>query len=130
MLLLLRCWYSAQVPNTDQAADEAITRNINTLCGSLPSLQDRVLILVSDDRGFRTALKTFLQRGGAGVLLVTARQPQQWDTAAWQMSQDERLVFVDWDDVLFEDEPMGSVDWEDVVSQIEQLDEQMGYMPM
>jgi hypothetical protein len=99
VVLLLRCWYSAQVPNTDQAADEAIKRNIDRLCSSLPCLQDRVLVVVSDDRGFRAALKTFLQRGGAGVLLVTARQPQQWDTAAWQMSRDERLVFVDWDDV-------------------------------
>ncbi|KAF6259956.1 hypothetical protein COO60DRAFT_1700597 [Scenedesmus sp. NREL 46B-D3] len=53
-----------QVPNGDQAADEAIKRDIDRLHGALPSLQGRVLVLVSDDRGFRGDLNAFLQAGG------------------------------------------------------------------
>jgi hypothetical protein len=104
-VLLLRC-YAAQVPNADQAADEAINRNIDQLHHSLPSLQDRVLVLISDDRGFRAQLHKFLRAGGTGVLLVTARPPEQWDARGtafsnvWQMSLDERVVFLDWVDIL------------------------------
>jgi hypothetical protein len=95
-----------QVPNTDQAADEAIKHNIKLLHKQLPTLQDRVLVLVSDDRGFQGNLHSFLQAGGAGVLLVTARQPEQWDVRStafsqtWSLVGDERVAFVDWDDIL------------------------------
>jgi hypothetical protein len=113
MVLLLCCCYSAQVPNADQAADDAITRNIDRLCGSLPSLQDRMLVLVSDDRGFRATLKTFLQRGGAAVLLVTARLPEDWDTEGWHMSLDERVFFLDWDGLLALGEREVVAEWDD-----------------
>lgn len=96
-----------QVPNTNQAADEAIKSNIKVLLKQLPSLQDSVLVVVSDDRGFRGDVHSFLQAGGAGVMLVTARHPGEWDAAGgafsntWLMREDERVAFVGWDDILY-----------------------------
>lgn len=106
--LLLQCvTVLLQVPNTNQAADEAIKSNIKGLLKQLPSLQDSVLVVVSDDRGFRGDVHSFLQAGGAGVMLVTARHPGEWDAAGgafsntWLMREDERVVFVGWDDILY-----------------------------
>lgn len=106
-LLLQSVTVLLQVPNTNQAADEAIKSNIKVLLKQLPSLQDSVLVVVSDDRGFRGDVHSFLQAGGAGVMLVTARHPGEFDAAGgafsntWLMREDECVAFVGWDDILY-----------------------------
>lgn len=46
--------------------------------GADSALQQAVLVLVSDDRGFAATAARWLQRGGAGVVLVTARGEAGW----------------------------------------------------
>lgn len=59
-----------------------------------------VLVLVTDDRGFRDVARNWLQQGGVGVVMVSSRDPMQWDTATWKMSNDQRVAWLDWYNLL------------------------------
>lgn len=77
--------------------------------GSDSALQQAVLVLVSDDRGFAATAAKWLQRGGAGVVLVTARGHAGWqEPLARQLNSrasSGRLpdaVCVSWEDLVSE----------------------------
>jgi hypothetical protein len=84
------------------------------------ALQQSVLVIVSDDRGFASSVARWLQRGGVGVVLVTTRGSGGWEQP---LTKQERargnggrlrdVVCVSWGDVIADlDQSDSSSDWD------------------
>lgn len=90
--------------------------------GDTNALQQSVLVLVSDDRGFATIVARWLRKGGAGVLLVTTRGLLGWERPLREafaacgcntLTMWQAVCVVSWDDIVSDLEPVGWVDDDD-----------------
>jgi hypothetical protein len=83
--------------------------------GGHTALQQSVLVIISDDRGFAKSIARWLRKGGAGAVLVTTRSREMWKATALSSSGIQQrlddVVIVSWDDVMASVEP--SVIWGD-----------------
>lgn len=78
--------------------------------GTESALQQSVLVIVSDDRGFASSVASWLRRGAAGAVLVTTRGRQGWERplsdavgATGQGSSSlQDVVCASWDDIVDE----------------------------
>lgn len=86
-------------PTNKQKSKQKSKQNQTHSIPPTARLSDAVLVVVSDDRGFREVAASWLN-DGAGVVLVTARDVESWDTPNWEMSSDDRIEFIDWYDLL------------------------------
>lgn len=97
------------------------------------ALQQSVLVIVSDDRGFAQSIAKWLRKGGAGAVLVTTRSRAAWERpllTALDSSGNQRrvddIVIVSWDDVMASVGP--NVVWGDDDAEAElQWDEYLPY---
>lgn len=107
---------AVQVRDGDQSADQSIVKHVEQLMRRLASQQQQqqqegagvgmhgaVLVVVSNDRGFRSIMQNFLRAGGVGVMCVSSRSPQEWnagpDAMDWDVAADDRVQFVRWQQV-------------------------------
>eukprot|EP00879_Flechtneria_rotunda_P018022 GHRR01018888.1.p1 GENE.GHRR01018888.1~~GHRR01018888.1.p1 ORF type:complete len:198 (+),score=41.11 GHRR01018888.1:42-596(+) len=84
-----------------QAVDNAIVEHVKKLKYQLrqtsaESLRQAVLVVVSDDRGFSPLMSNWISSGGADVVVVTRRDPREWN-AEWRGRIGKRLHFLSWD---------------------------------
>jgi len=74
--------------------------------GMESALQQSVLVIVSDDRGFARSIATWLRGGAAGAVLVTTRGQQGWERplleAVVGSSRLQDVVCASWDDIIDE----------------------------
>lgn len=82
-------------------------------------LQQSVLVLISDDRGFASSVARWVGSGAAGVLLVTTRGSNGWEQPLQRAFGSQKwprhaVRFLSWDDITSELDPVfaGADGWD------------------
>jgi hypothetical protein len=91
------------------AADAAASSPSSS--SSRSALQQSVLVLISDDRGFASSIARWVRSGAAGVLLVTTRGSEGWEQPLQRAFGSQKwprhaVGFTTWDDIINELEPV------------------------
>ncbi|WIA37689.1 hypothetical protein OEZ86_014580 [Tetradesmus obliquus] len=121
-----------QVGPAAEDADMSAAAQLPSAPAAASALQQSVLVVVSDDRGFASSVCRWLRKGGAGVMLVTTRSMAGWEAPlraalagsaaessnGWLEGRLDDIVIISWDDVMDGVEPV-AVRGEDLGSDVD-----------
>lgn len=80
------------------------------------ALQQSVLVIVSDDRGFASSVARWLKHGGVGAMLVTTRGSTGWEQPLTKRfgngSRVRDVLCLSWGDIIAELDDRDSSSWD------------------